>query len=280
MNTKKILMGIFFILNIITHSRAAMITWPYVYKVGPASQYYEASVAVGNIFVDDKLADTKLMDMPDFADKCDADYWGGTHCRLAIFTIHTTDGTGTGLPTFISPNDINGAWTLRELSSHVGNITGSFSQAGGTQHVYPKDVCFGVVLHHIGLYNRFWTPPSMSGACLFPMPSNETCSFKNASVDIPFGDIAKKSAAGAKAENSVNLSCTAAMNISFQSVNGTSSIPLSNGMQAGLKINNQELSATHAVPSGISALKITATLEGTPTEGAFSGSAPLVVNYQ
>jgi len=122
-------------------------------------------------------------------------------------------------------------------------------------------------------------PPAVGSKCLGLPPADNWCALKTPEITLNYGTLTSDNAVGTKKSANVIVECTDAIDYTLR-LRGKSEIPLTNGMNVTLTANNSPLiSTTFKGTKGDNSVVIEGTLNGTPVDGAFSGSEVLMVSY-
>lgn len=122
-------------------------------------------------------------------------------------------------------------------------------------------------------------PPIPQAKCLGTPPANNWCALKTPEITLNYGTLTSDKAVGTKKSANVIVECTDAIDYTLR-LRGKNEIPLTNGMNVTLTANNSPLiSTTLKGAKGDNSVVIEGTLNGTPVDGAFSGSEVLMVSY-
>jgi hypothetical protein len=128
-------------------------------------------------------------------------------------------------------------------------------------------------------WSEAFVPPFPQAQCVGTPPANNWCALKTSEITLDYGTLTSDKAVGAKKSANVIVECTDAIDYTLR-LRGKGEIPLSNGMNVTLTANNSPLvSTTLHGAKGDNSVTIEGTLNGTPVDGAFTGSEVLMVSY-
>lgn len=118
-----------------------------------------------------------------------------------------------------------------------------------------------------------------AAACLGTPPPNQWCALETPTLTFDYGVITLQDAVGATKTKNVNVSCTTGMKYTLR-LRGENTVPLSNGMHAGLTANGAVLNTPLTGVAGSNTVNITSTLQGVPeSAGDFRGESVLFISY-
>lgn len=121
--------------------------------------------------------------------------------------------------------------------------------------------------------------PYQGAKCLGTPPADNWCALKTPEITLNYGTLTADNAVGTKKSANVIVECTDAIDYTLR-LRGKDQIPLTNGMNVTLTANNGPLiNTTLHGTKGDNSVVIEGTLNGTPVDGAFSGSEVLMVSY-
>ena len=124
---------------------------------------------------------------------------------------------------------------------------------------------------------RFPSGRSLNSYCIPVPPVDNKCLFSTNSLNVDFGNIPFNKVSSASVRKKISITCTID---SAVQLSGSSSVPLSNGMQSTFKVDGGDMSSKLFNTSGGVPLEVPLdfSLSGTPVAGVFSGSSILYVN--
>ncbi|QLK60036.1 hypothetical protein GE278_04205 [Enterobacteriaceae bacterium Kacie_13] len=168
--------------------------------------------------------------------------------------------------------DVGNAWT--DQFGKSGTVTLKHTGVNGSE-------CAGFL--GINQSNYLWNsaiiPPIPAAKCIGTPPVNNWCALKTPEITLNYGTLTSDKAVGTKKSANVIVECTDAIDYTLR-LRGKNEIPLTNGMNVTLTANNSPLiSTTLKGTKGDNSVVIEGTLNGTPVDGAFSGSEVLMVSY-
>lgn len=167
-------------------------------------------------------------------------------------------------PQWIANNGRSGSYVINHSGQENGNECVGISTSATLNH-------------------SEWTsirhPNVLAAQCLGTPPVDEWCALATPTIEFNYGRMALQNAVGKQLTRTVEIQCTAGINYVLR-LQGASSIALDNGMHASFTTDGDvPLGETLDGVSGKQFIQLTSTLQGTPTEGPFSGSGVLFVSY-
>lgn len=278
------------------HSQAEMIAWIFmdytINKSKPGTYESTTYFSWHELYIDDDEADLPVADFlikkgvtvnPSYDLGLQYYYTNEYGTQYADSSSFSRVQPGESIKDYLSRIKAGYSWTnVTYANIRFGGQQTPAQKAGTCVYLGALTQSTTAYLNVPEQYRYSFATNSNQSQCAFSGPANQWCAMIDNAITLDFGEVSRIDITNKLAKTAkINIHCTSEMNFILRNLLTTSdSIPLSNGLQAKLELDDKPLNQVIQSAQGDNTFILKAHLEGNSQKmGGFSGMGILAVDY-